>query len=243
MKYARAQLPYQVRDRILGLIKDLKPNDKLPGEAALASLLEVSRATVRDALTHLERDGFVIRRHGIGTFVAPRRAQLGTVLNEVRPIPEVIVASGYTPGIGELEMRSIEPDEEVRQALQVAEGEAVSAVSILFLADDQPAIDITYFLSPELSRHAIDWSAFDGSMVTLVERTLRCRIHQTHVHIAAVNASKALSKRLQVGQGRALLRFATTALLVDGRIPYVSISYQDSRTLAVRVVRNRAVAY
>jgi GntR family transcriptional regulator len=230
-----------VRDRILGLIKGLEPNEKLPGEAALASLLSVSRATVRDALTHLERDGFVIRRHGVGTFVAPQRAQLGTVLNEIKPIPDVIAASGYTPGIGSLEVRKVLPDPEVSEGLRLSPSndEPVSAVSILFLADDQPAIDITYFLSPALSRCAIDWTTFDGSMVATVERILRQRVHQTHARISAVNATKALAERLHVDEGRAVLRFATTALLVDGRIAYYSVSYQDSDTLAVRVVRNR----
>jgi DNA-binding GntR family transcriptional regulator len=138
-----------------------------------------------------------------------------------------------------LEVSAVQPDPDVRKELRLAEGEIVSAISILFLANDQPAIYITYFLSTELSQHTIDWTSFDGSMIDTVERVFSQRIHQTQAHISAVNASKDLAKKLHIDEGRAILRFATSALLVDGRIAYYSVSYQDSDMLEVRVIRRR----
>lgn len=44
---------------------------KLLAEADLANELDVSRGTVRKAIAELTRDGFLVRTHGRGTFVAP----------------------------------------------------------------------------------------------------------------------------------------------------------------------------
>jgi DNA-binding GntR family transcriptional regulator len=44
---------------------------KLPSEPQLAARLAVSRATVREAVTLLETEGILDRRHGSGTFVLP----------------------------------------------------------------------------------------------------------------------------------------------------------------------------
>jgi GntR family transcriptional regulator len=47
--------------------------ESLPSEDALSRMFQVSRVTLRAALANLEVDGFIERRHGIGTFVADGR--------------------------------------------------------------------------------------------------------------------------------------------------------------------------
>lgn len=48
----------------------LRPGDKLPPERELARTMDVSRPSLRDALTDLEKRGLVVARQGGGTFVA-----------------------------------------------------------------------------------------------------------------------------------------------------------------------------
>jgi GntR family transcriptional regulator len=96
----------QVRDRIRQLIEAdrLQPGDALPSEAELQSRFRVSRATVRQALAELERDGLIARRQGRGTFVAappierelPELTSFSEHLRTVglRPTSKLL---GYTP--------------------------------------------------------------------------------------------------------------------------------------------------
>ncbi|HOO26155.1 MAG TPA: GntR family transcriptional regulator [Clostridiales bacterium] len=69
---ARLPLYVQVKNHILDLIAggDYPPGTRLPTENELMTSLGVGRATVRAALSELEFEGKVDKRHGIGTFVS-----------------------------------------------------------------------------------------------------------------------------------------------------------------------------
>jgi DNA-binding FadR family transcriptional regulator len=52
----------------------LKAGDKLPTESVLMQTHGVSRSVVREAISHLQAEGWVQTQHGVGTFVLAREA-------------------------------------------------------------------------------------------------------------------------------------------------------------------------
>ena len=70
---SRIPLSTQTQQYLLGLIEHgtYEPGEQLPSEKELSVKLGISRSTLREALLNLEQEGIVIRRHGVGTFVAP----------------------------------------------------------------------------------------------------------------------------------------------------------------------------
>ena len=63
-----AQTEQLLHERLVG--GDFAPGDRLPTEHELARQFQVSRATIRSAITGLVRRGLVVQRHGVGTFAA-----------------------------------------------------------------------------------------------------------------------------------------------------------------------------
>ena len=65
----------EVKDLILSTIADkrLQPGDQLPTSSELARMSGYSMISVRRALDELERAGRIVRRQGVGTFVAQNR--------------------------------------------------------------------------------------------------------------------------------------------------------------------------
>jgi GntR family transcriptional regulator len=115
--------------------REWPPGSQLPTEIDLMREYEVSRATVRQALTVLESQGLVTIRHGRGSFVSDSRV-IHAGMQELRSITETIAAQGHRPGQRYRSMgwRAASSDE--RDALDTGEDEPVLDVQRAFLADD-----------------------------------------------------------------------------------------------------------
>jgi len=78
-KRSHVPLYIQLRNEILQKIRDeiWPTNSQIPTEKALMAEYGVGRATVREAISTLENEGYLIKRHGIGTFVARSQPSFG----------------------------------------------------------------------------------------------------------------------------------------------------------------------
>ena len=127
----RDRLYQGIVSQIEGLLErgELKPGDQLPPERQLAEQLQVSRASVREALRSLELLGIVETRAGGGTFV--RRAQpddlarpLQSLITRGHTIADVIDVRGLVePAVAERAARNISAAElaELREILKAQE--------------------------------------------------------------------------------------------------------------------------
>ena len=75
----------------------------LPGEAQLATELGVSRATIRDALSHLEAQGLILRRKGADTLVNTAAADLAARIDLEVDFTEILKDAGFTAAVEILE--------------------------------------------------------------------------------------------------------------------------------------------
>ncbi|MCC7208987.1 MAG: FadR family transcriptional regulator [Anaerolineae bacterium] len=73
-------LSEKIAAQVLSLIKDrhLKPGEKLPPERELAAMLQVSRASLREAFRALAAVGAIESRQGAGTYVTTNDPELVT---------------------------------------------------------------------------------------------------------------------------------------------------------------------
>ena len=97
------QLAQRVTEHLRKMIMDgvLPPETQLPNEPDLAAFLNISRSTVRSALTILEQGGFIQRRWGVGTFVTKNPPTYDNLsLNS--GVTQMIRSSGAEPGSAEL---------------------------------------------------------------------------------------------------------------------------------------------
>lgn len=139
----------QLSDEIKAQIKGgkLKPGDRLMTEAELSQEYEVSRITVRKAIELLVDDGYVIRKQGIGTFIAEKK--LRRVVdsdNLVRSFSEASRLSGQEPSSELISLEWILPDASVMHHLHVEEEEKVLKIVRLRKIDGVPVmIETNYY--------------------------------------------------------------------------------------------------
>ncbi|RME78915.1 MAG: GntR family transcriptional regulator [Chloroflexi bacterium] len=122
---------------------------RIPPEAELARELNVSRNTVRDALSRLEAEGVVVRRHGAGTFVNQVGLMVKTRLQEITPYESLIRAYNHTPTVRLLETVNCLAGS-LGSVLHCSPDVPILLVKKLFLADEQPVILTETFIPRHL---------------------------------------------------------------------------------------------
>jgi GntR family transcriptional regulator len=131
--------------RELILHDQLHIGEAVPSEWELADLYGVSRLTVRNALDNLTRQGWLIRRHGVGTFVAYPK------ITEITPsklsFTEQMRAIGRKPSSRLISLRIVAADAKLASQLKLEQGEPVVEIVRLRLADDEPILLETSCLS------------------------------------------------------------------------------------------------
>ena len=97
----REDLKTQAKRALMQYIRtlDLEPDNKLPREEQLCTLIGVSRVTLRSALNELASEGVVLRRQGKGTFVNRTCMNMKATLNPAMHFGDIIARSGYTPNV------------------------------------------------------------------------------------------------------------------------------------------------
>lgn len=93
----------QVTDQVKNAIAsgELKPNEKLPSIREMSEALHISVITTKRAYLDLEKEGYIMSRHGLGTFVADvkREALREEKLNEFKAELTRILKTGSKFGI------------------------------------------------------------------------------------------------------------------------------------------------
>ena len=98
-------------EHLLNLIRKLPPGvRKLPSEEELCRQLDVSRATLREALGQLARAGFITKRHGVGNMVNL------SVLNTPMRFDEEFSMRRLLKSAGEAGTRRFAPVPEAKEA-------------------------------------------------------------------------------------------------------------------------------
>ena len=80
-------LYYQLKEQLKNKInkKEWQPGDKIPHEMDLAAQYGISRSTVRQAVLDMVREGLLVRKKGVGTFVAKPKYQTPIMLEFAYP--------------------------------------------------------------------------------------------------------------------------------------------------------------
>jgi GntR family histidine utilization transcriptional repressor len=130
MKLQKKPRYQQLKEMIIGRIMsgELQPRDRVPSENELVDAMNVSRMTANRALRELTDEGYVDRIAGRGTFVADFKAESHVL--EVRNIADEVERRGHTYSAIVHKRERQQADGEIRDALQVPQGDEVFHVLV-----------------------------------------------------------------------------------------------------------------
>ncbi|MGR5874663.1 GntR family transcriptional regulator [Bacillus pacificus] len=142
----RTPLYYQLMDIIVEQIEtgNLQEHDKLPSERELCEIHDVSRTTVRQTMQELEKEGYIYKKHGKGSFVSPRVFNQSLV--RFYSFTEEMKKFGKVPSSTVVSFSIIHCDKKISKIMNLNNGEEVYQITRLRLADKEPMLFETSYI-------------------------------------------------------------------------------------------------
>jgi GntR family transcriptional regulator len=215
----------------------LPRRDRLPAEDALASSYHVSRMTVRQALQELTRDGLVIRRHGLGTFVAePKVVRASTRMTGFH---EDLLSRGVTPTSTVLEATIRPAVASLQKRLGVDLGTPLVCIRRLRYVDGEPAALNWNYLRADLCTPLLQADLVHRGLYELIEQECHLALGWVEQRVEARGATKEAAHHLGIRSGSPLLYVERLTYLKDDRLLGLMESFYRSDRYVLTSVLHR----
>jgi len=131
------------------MVQKMSDGTQLPSIEKLCDDYGASRTVIREVITALERDGLVVRRQGLGTFVVKDSGLVHTGIEYLRGLTRIISSSGKTPDLVYDRFREVLADNELAVKLEMPEREKLVLTERVYAADGIPAIFARTYIASE----------------------------------------------------------------------------------------------
>ena len=205
----------------------------LPGELELASLLGVSRHTVRHALGVLTNEGLLRRERGRGTTVVANAppSVIERSLSTFYAFAWEARARGAIQRSYVLERKLLEADAEFANRLAVPEGSPIERIVRVRAADEDPLVLETAYLPHELSA-VLDAKVLEReSIYDELERRCSLRITRARESIRPIVLTRPMARLLHASTGAPAFSVERTTWADRGPIEWQEAIVRGDRYL------------
>ena len=208
------QLEQNLRARIRS--GEFAPGAALPTEEQVCAQYGVSRITVRRALDALISQGLIIKRRGVGSFVAEPKEGVRSV-RLVGSLDEFLASAGQLETTL-LSHAMVEAPPHAREALRLTPGDDAVRLELLSCFEGRPVAHVELFLPPWVGDTVTAAEIESGTpTIRLIERKLNVRIVRAEQLIEADSAGEMAAAHLDLGPQSPILRVTRVYYASDGR--------------------------
>lgn len=241
----------EVELKLLALIDKGEWKDgRLPSETDLADFFEVSRVTVREALSSLAGMGIVQRKHGLGTFITQDwfrgTSGIQARLDEPFELGTLIERAGYEMTISVVSFNYGKAPERVARMLNISPDMETLNVHKIFYADGIPAISIRNIVPlhvpPGESTHAVRQQIDPEEQIfSLVERVFHRKTAFMISDLKPMLVTDEMAAYLDQKVGSPVLFLEEVAYSENGEPLLVALEYHVPGIINFRI--KRALSY
>jgi GntR family transcriptional regulator len=226
-----------LREQILS--GQMPAGTKLIPEAEFAKNLGISRPSLREAIRILAREGLILVKHGVGTFVTDAKKPLLNSLELMRSMTDVIRASGGEPASRDLAIELVDSPPDVAEELDLAPGTKVGRISRVRLINDKPFVVAREYLVLDGQQRSFDTlkGFTGGSLYEFMRVNLGVSISHSTLRMSAVAADGAMAQVLGLGKKAPLLRMRELHFGFDGQPALLAINYHNTEVVEFTSMR------
>lgn len=221
---------------------DYKPGDKLPSENKLSRSLDVSRASLREALRVLEEEGKIVKQQGIGTFINKPTPKFKKGIEKLNSVTETIENEGFQAGTQKLNIKEIKISESLKEKIYEVSNEKVDKVlriERVRTADDIPVVYCIDHLILKYLEDEYKKEYFESSLFNVLNEIYGINVKRAVTNIVAVTADKYVSSFLNIEESSPLLLLEQFHYDDKNRMILFSQNYFRNDQFQFKVMRNR----
>jgi GntR family transcriptional regulator len=195
----------QIAEGLISQIEahELAPGQQLPSERELSLKLSVNRMTLRRALRVLESQGFILRKHGVGTFVAEPKIE--RQMEEVYRFSRGVQQRGLTPGARIISMEVFMLEAALAEELAVPVSSAAYRIIRLRSINQEPVLIESYTIPLERFPGLLEQDLEGRSIFEIMESEYGVKITRARQSFEPVAASSFEAELLGVEQRAPLM--------------------------------------
>ena len=221
-------LYYQLKSYFLKEIEsgNLCLGDRIPTEDELHTELQVSRSTIRHAITELVQEGWFERRKSKGTFVI-RTTKSPLVIHAFEPFHQLAKQYGKLPSTEVLDLSVTSANSKLAASMNLTVGEKILAMFRRRFIDGKPMVTIQNYLPFSLCEFVLDHDFSTESLYETFMGNSLTRIEKTTTIVSSERATAEDAKLLDVELDCPILVFNTISYTVQKKI--VDFAYSHYR--------------
>ncbi|WP_158602199.1 GntR family transcriptional regulator [Cohnella endophytica] len=211
------------------------PGEKLPSEPELAKEFDVSRPTLRESLKMLQREGTLISKNGVGTYVNDRSSLIVNPLNKLRSLGEMIKDVGFKESETDVKIYTRNAEPEWLEKLRTED--SVIVLERIRTADDHKVAFYYNIFPREIGAEHFE-DGFTGAIFDFLRVKLGIRISYAVTEICAVGNSEERDRKAVEVLGDELILLKQLHFDEDDRPVFYSLDYLKSRVFKLFVKRD-----
>lgn len=232
------QISTVLRQKILS--GELPPGSAFPSEESLAEEYEVSRITIRQALSLLDQEGLILRQRGRGTFVAERAG--GPPSPKWTGSIEDLILMGIQTTTRTLEFGETEAPERIRERLELPPKSRILRIEKIRLVEGGAFSHVVNYLPASIGAKIRKADLAVKPLLMILEEDLKIPAAEATQTVEATIADSAVASLLEVRVGDPLLKVERTVFDRHGRpVEAVDVLYRaDKYFFTVNLKRQRS---
>ena len=212
----------------------------MPSEEALAKEYNLSRITVRQALSSLESDGLIVRKRGKGTFVSKKHTYLESP--KFTGFIEDLISMGIRTKSKILDISMVEGPQTIQEHLELEVGTQLFRIEKIRLVEGSPFSYVLNYLPPDIGQKIKKEDLIVKPLLVILEGDLGIKATEAVQSIEATIADTHVAPFLRIRVGDPLLKVERTVFDVNHKpVEYVSVLYRaDKYFYTVNLKRKRS---
>jgi len=185
----------EIKDKMVRMLQENEyPENRLPSEVEMSGKLNISRMSYRAVVKELVQDGFLLVKHGKGTFLVPPLPSISGSIDQLESLGQMIRNGGFNESESQRKVSFKQPDKAIAKTIGLQTGEKAVVIERTRSANNEPISYSINYLPYSLVGHAFEVYDFSGSLFGFLEEHCHLKINCADSEIRVPDEKNPITK-------------------------------------------------